>query len=56
MVIRKENDKTQILKGEEINNAEKLHHPQEMNVKEKEAGEIFKKTFTQDKPINYKIF
>ena len=55
MVIRKENGKTQILKEEEIINAEKLHHPAEMNDQEKKACEIIKKAFTQDEPINYKI-
>ena len=56
MVIRKENGKTQILKGEEINNAEKLHHLTEVNDKEKKACEIIKKAFTEDKPFNFDFF
>lgn len=56
MVIRKENGKTQILKGEEIIDAEKLHHPVKMNDQEKKACEIIKETFTQDKQYNFNFF
>ena len=56
MVIRKENGKTQTLKGEEIINAEKLHHPTEMNDQEKLASKIIKKAFTEDKQYNFDFF
>ena len=44
------------MKGEDIINAEKLHHFNEKTEKEKEASEILKKTFTYDKIFDYDFF